>query len=470
MRHPIIKLILIATCLRLIFAWSIGLGVDESYMVSAGRVVSLGYFDHPPAAWWLSQGAVRLFGSEAPLIARLPFILLFALTTWLMGRLGAVLGGERAGFFAALTLNLSPVFGMASGTWVLPDGPLDCAAVGAALCLAKGLEDGRAVLRWWCGAGLCAGLALFSKYSAVLTIFGAFIFLLTQPSWFRRPEPWSAAALAALVFSPVLIWNATHDWASFAFQGARAIGPPRFHPFAPVATLAGEALFVLPWFWLPMVVLGFRGFRSGWRDRLLACLAAPPIVVFALISVWSSQRILFHWAAPGYLMLFPLLGRFVAERWDRRAMRTWIVGTALFVLAGLTVAGTQIRFGWLTANSATAEGLDWTSLRDELAARGLLSPGAIVGVANWRDAGKIARALGPDIVVLCLNRDARQFGIAYPAERYAGRDMVLLGAADPSRFDRIEPLPAAAVTLRGEVLKHVAVAIGHGFIPASVDP
>ena len=32
---------------------SVGLGVDESYMVAAGREVGLGYFDHPPVAWWL---------------------------------------------------------------------------------------------------------------------------------------------------------------------------------------------------------------------------------------------------------------------------------------------------------------------------------------------------------------------------------------------------------------------------------
>ena len=54
---------------------------------------------------------------------------------------------------------------------------------------------------------------------------------------------------------------------------------------------------------------------------MLACLAAPPIVLFALIAAWSSQRMLFHWAAPGYLMLFPLLGRFVAAHWERRAIR-----------------------------------------------------------------------------------------------------------------------------------------------------
>src|SRR5215218_7227700 len=126
-------LILISTLLRIGFAATLGLGVDESYMVSAGRVVSLGYFDHPPASWWLSWGAARLFGSEAPVVVRLPFILLFALSTWLMARLGAAVASPRAGLWAAMLLNLSPVFGITTGSWVLPDGPLDCALLGAAL-------------------------------------------------------------------------------------------------------------------------------------------------------------------------------------------------------------------------------------------------------------------------------------------------------------------------------------------------
>ena len=72
----------------LAFGAALGLGVDESYMVASGRVLSLGYYDHPPAAWWLSWGAAHLFGSEAPIVVRLPFIALFALSTWLMYRLG----------------------------------------------------------------------------------------------------------------------------------------------------------------------------------------------------------------------------------------------------------------------------------------------------------------------------------------------------------------------------------------------
>jgi hypothetical protein len=198
----------------------------------------------------------------------------------------------------------------------------------------------------------------------------------------------------------------------------------------------------------------------------------PPIVVFALISAWSSQRVLYHWAAPGYLMLFPLLGRTVGKRWGARGVRMAIFGAAAVCIGGMTVIGTQIQFGWLhVANAATAEGLDWTSLRDDLAARGLLRSGTIIGVPNWRDAGKIAHALGPDVTVICLNQDSRQFGLASPAGQWEGSDVLLLIVEHPvtviptlrDMFSQIDPLPPSAITLRGRILQNLTVAIGKGF-------
>jgi 4-amino-4-deoxy-L-arabinose transferase-like glycosyltransferase len=328
---PIVRLIAGTTLIRLAFAATTGLGMDESYMVTAGRTLSLGYFDHPPASWWLSWGAAHLFGTEAPWAVRLPFILLFALSQVLMWRITCRLADQRAAFWAVVALNLSPVFGITTGTWVLPDGPLDAALLAAALCLLHALPaTGRKALGWWAATGVCAGLALFSKYSAVLTIGGAFLYLLANRPhrhWLARPEPYVAALLALAVFSPVPIWNATHGWASFAFQGDRASGL-RFRPLMPIQVLAGEALFVLPWIWLPMMILFVRGFRQNWQERLLVWLAAPPIVAFALIAAWSSQRVLFHWAAPGYLMLFPLLGRAIAERVGVASVRRTVAGTA----------------------------------------------------------------------------------------------------------------------------------------------
>jgi 4-amino-4-deoxy-L-arabinose transferase-like glycosyltransferase len=475
---PIVRLIVGVTLIRLAFAATTGLGVDESYMVTAGRVFSLGYFDHPPASWWLSWGAAHLFGTEAPWAVRLPFILLFAISQILLWRMTCLLADQRAAFWAVVALNLSPVFGVTTGTWVLPDGPLDAALLGATLCLLHALPStGRRAFGWWAATGLCAGLALFSKYSAALTIGGAFLYLLTNRPhrhWLGRPEPYVAAIVALAVFSPVLIWNATHGWASFAFQGDRAAGL-RFRPLMPLQTLAGEALFVLPWVWVPMMLLFAQGFRADaiWPQRLLVWLAAPPILGFALISAWSSQRVLYHWAAPGYLMLFPMLGDAIAQRLNRAWVQRLLAGSAGLVLISLTVIATQLQFDWLGGSLATvmrtdptAEGVDWTSIGDDLRARGLLPPGALVAALNWRDAGKIGRALGPDATMLCLNADCRQFGFAHRPSDYAGKDVLVLtvdSAAQATQwFHSTQALPGTSVRLDGRILRTVAVLRGQG--------
>ena len=471
-------LILLTSALRLAFAATIGLGVDESYMVSAGRALSLGYFDHPPAAWWLSWSAAHLFGTEAPIVARLPFILLFALTTWLMARLGAAIGGPRAGFWAAVTLNVSPVFGITSGTWVLPDGPLDCALTGAALC-----SDTRVTIQGRTqSVGMVVRHGVMRRTRSVFEIFRRTddlrrVFI---PDLQSRPPRLAApprtlprrALIALLVFSPVVLWNATHGWASFAFQGARAAGLS-FHPLAPFTTLAGEALFVLPWFWVPMMILGIKALRADGGERLFGLARRP---TDRGLRPWSprgsSQRVLYHWAAPGYLMLFPFLGRYVAIHWDSRAVHASIMGSVALCLVGVTVIATQIQFDWLRvvmpAKDPTAEGMDWTSVH-ELTTPGRarveeFPDGTVVGVPNWRDAGKIAHALGPEVTVICLNADARQFGSAV---RWDGADVLLLSTEDPTpalrdSFAAIEPLPPSAVTLRGRTIKVIHVAIGRG--------
>src|SRR5882762_10605647 len=41
--------------------------------------------------------------------------------------------------------------------------------------------------------------------------------------WWRRRQPYAAPLLAFAIFSPVILWNAQHEWASFAFQTSRRI-------------------------------------------------------------------------------------------------------------------------------------------------------------------------------------------------------------------------------------------------------
>jgi 4-amino-4-deoxy-L-arabinose transferase-like glycosyltransferase len=475
-----VTVLILATFLaRLLFAACLGLGIDESYMVAAGRQLRLGYFDHPPIAWWLAWAAAHLAGSDSALVVRLPFIGLFALTTWLMYRVTAALFGEWSGLWAAVLANLCPVIGVTAGTWVLPDGPLFAALLAATLCLIAAFPaEGGAAWGWWLGAGICAGLALSSKYSAALTIFGAIGFLLTQREcrrWLLRPHPYVAGLTALVVFAPVLIWNARHGWVSFLFQGGRAEG--RFNPLGPVLTLAGGALFLLPWIWLPLIVCGFDAVRRGPADKgrwLLVCLAAPPIIFFAVVSLWS--RVLFHWAAPGYLMLLPLLGEAIARR---QRSRRWLAATAVVVVLGAALVASEVRFDWLPrtigdfrlGEDPGIAAVDWTSLRQELDKRGLLDrPGMVVAATRWLDAGKIDYALGGRAPVICLGSDPREYGIIAPVGDHAGADVLIVApgtsaAAIPARFgrlfDSIETLAPATVLHDGRPALILPLYLGH---------
>jgi len=475
-------LILATLLARLLFAASLGLGIDESYMVAAGRKLQLSYFDHPPIAWWMAWGIAHLTGSEAAVVVRLPFVALFALTTFLMYRTTAALFDPEAGLWAAVVLNLAPVLGITAGTWVLPDGPLFAALLGVLFCLIHALRsDGRAGWGWWLGTGACAGLALGSKYSAALTLAGAVLFLATEPTsrrWLRRPQPYVAGAAALIVFLPVLVWNAEHGWVSFLFQSGRAGGP--LHPLGPLSAIAGQAVFLLPWIWAPLVWCGFLALRRGPSDRerwLLVCLAAPPILVFTVAALWSNP--LFHWAAPGYLMLAPLLGESIASRWrTSRGVRIWLGATAAFVAFAVVLVASEVRFNWMSGlvqalplrKDPSLDLVDWTSLRTQFENRGFLDrPGLIVATLKWHEAGKIDYALGGRIPVICLGPGERQYGLVANPDDYVGAD-VLIAAPRRSlaeierqfgaRFDTIEPIAPATVMHAGRAAMSLPLFIG----------
>jgi 4-amino-4-deoxy-L-arabinose transferase-like glycosyltransferase len=438
--RAVVAIILVATAVRLAFAGAIGLGIDESYMVAAGRTLGWSYFDHPPLSWWLARGAALAVFSEAPFVVRLPFVVLFAFTTWFVYRLTALLYRPRAGVWAAAALTLAPMLGVTSATWVLPDGPLDFALAGFALASAHAVL-GRSArpLGWWLVAGVCAGLAVMSKYSAVLTLAGLPLFLLTSPRhrhWLLRPHPWLALGVALVVALPLIVWILQNGAASLGFQGGRA-AVETFRPWGPFAVLAGAAVFLLPWIFAGLALALVGLVRRGRRDPVswfLLCLALPAIALFSIVALWSDKLPLFHWAAPGYLMLFPALGDLLDRNRDARWLRPTAIATASLVVAGLVVVSLEVRTGVLSRlvpalarEQPGLQAVDWTALRDDLRRRGLLGrPDLVVAAPQWHATGKVDYALGGALPVFCLCADARQYGVVHPAQAYRGSDVLIV--------------------------------------------
>ncbi len=486
----VLLIIAVGLLARLVLAATIGLGVDESYEVVVSRALSWGYLDHPPLSFWMAGGLARLAGSENRVLLRLPFIVTFVGTTWLMFKLGARLFGARAGMYAALLLNLAPVFSLSTGGWVLPDGPLDCAMVGGALALTHVLLEPRAssARRWWVAAGAAAGLALLSKYHGVFLLAGTLAFLVTRRearAWLRRPEPYLAAALALAIFSPDLIWNAQHGFASFRFQGARAVPTHGHHLTALAQNLAGQAGYLLPWIWVPLVYQMYRALRAGPRDGarwLLLCLGAGPVVAFTLVSLGGNPG-LPHWPAPGYLLILPLVGD-AAARYEARGPRErarlhrWLTAAAVAFVCLAAFAASDVATGWVarlapqwfTRGDPSLEAYDWSGIRPELAGRGLLSDTTqVVAATRWIEAAKIGYAMGPGVPVLCLSDDPRHFAYADPPARLLGRNVLILVQVPAKGLTRdivkeyapyfasVEPEGAVPLVRGGTVAFEVAV-------------
>ena len=421
---------------RLAFAFALGFGVDEAYTLAISRDLSFSYFDHPPLHQWMTHFAA--LASSEGVGARLPFVALFAATGWLLYRLTSELFGLRAGLVALLGLNVTPFFFASAGTWLMPDGPLLFGLALAAYALARLFfdpcgEEGR-VWRLWLLVGLGFGLAGLSKYIGALTALGVLAFLVISPAerrWFRHPAPYVAAALAALMLLPIFVWNARHGWASFAFQGSRGLASGALKPLQVVRGALGQIAFLSPWMFVPLVaglVAGMRRWRDG-RRLFLVCLSFPPIAFFTAAPLWIEKGQP-HWSMAGWFFVFPLMGAWAEEiAVPVRNLRRY-AAISIALLAALS-AGVVVeaRTGWLWrvlpagTPDPTLEALDWSGL---LKAPLLQPPPGFVVSTGWKEAGKIAAALGPRVPVIVVSDDPRGWAFVSAGAELIGRDGVLI--------------------------------------------
>jgi 4-amino-4-deoxy-L-arabinose transferase-like glycosyltransferase len=440
----VLAIIALFTALRLALAAVLGLGVDEAYTLSAAHDLQLSYYDHPPLQYWIAHLFMPLLGDGRA--ARLPFIGLFAASSWLLYRLTQLLFGAPAGVAGVLALNCSAFFTFAGG-WVLPDGPLMLAVLAAAAVLARHFfapQTSRVgALGAWLLAGLWLGLAALAKYHALLFAIGIVVFLASVPS--RRRElrhagPWLAALLALLIATPVIVWNIQHEWISVGYQVGRGRFGGRLHPEYVLANLIGQAIWILPWLFVPLLIAAWRAGRTGRtaeRSWYCLCLALPTVAIFTLIPLWGSLG-LPHWQMPGWLMLYPVLGDHAVRSPEPVRLRRWALafGTAI-VLLGTVLAGHAVTgFGrilapWLfTRGDPTLAAFEWSQLPGELRRRGLLQPGVFLVTTNWMYAGRIDEALHHTVPVVVLGGNPKQFGLHYDPAEFLGRDALVLGPAE----------------------------------------
>lgn len=334
---PVGWAILIGTALRLVLIAVVPLTNDEAYYVDWARHLQPGYLDHPPAVAWLMALPLRALGAT-PLAVRLPALVLQALTLALASSLVRARAGDRAALAAAVGLQAAPLFS-AGAALIAPDAPLAFAWVGTLWALQRALDRGP---RWALVAGGFLGLAALSKLTAGLLGVAVLAALLTTRDGRKllaTPWPWLGACLAAALASPMLFWNATHGWPSFAFQANHGLAGRSFSIVRLLASAGGQLGYVSPVLLALAAAAAWRGLLER-RDALRAALAfsALPVAAFFTLSAALTPGALPHWPAPGWLsaMVLLCLSTAVGGSWWRWALRIGF-GEIAVGLVGLAI-------------------------------------------------------------------------------------------------------------------------------------
>jgi len=337
-------LIAVLTTLRVIYASLLDLRTDEAYYWTWSKENVLCFLDHPPMIAWFIRFGTAIFG-DTNLGVRFAGILAMLITQLLLADIvRRVTHDVRAIVLAVLMPEAALYYGLLMAK-VSPDVALIPFAVAMVWALIRVNEssDGR----WWLAAGVFAGLALLSKFTAVMLIPAVLAFMLV-PNWRRRwllsPYPWLAAAFALLLFLPVLIWNAQHDWASFRFQLVRATATHELS-LRTVADFIGLQFGLVGFILLPVVLSGISltAWRGYFRGDAVAILLSTSMVVPFGYFFWKSLSLrvgdtwpMFIWPA-GFAATAINIAMLPREGFPAWMIRSTISWANIAVVSGIAV-------------------------------------------------------------------------------------------------------------------------------------
>ena len=288
---------LFALIVHIHLASTLNLGNDEAHYYAWSLKPSLGYLDDAPFAGWIIYLTDALFG-KSQLSVRLGSVVFSFFDGFLIYYLTYILfKSKRAAFFSFLFYLAAVIFGMVLSVMMLPDAPLlfftllffiffykaaekNAETKGADLFYFRNekqnLSSGSTEINksvpfvYWLLSGIFLGLAFLSKYTAALIPPAALLYLLLSKQnrhYLKTFYPYMTLAAALLIFSPVIYWNAVHNFISFRFQLSHGFSHPT--PGLPLllAGWLGQVLVITPFIYIFLIgAFIYAIIKINWTD------------------------------------------------------------------------------------------------------------------------------------------------------------------------------------------------------------
>lgn len=328
--HPtqrLLALLALGLGIHAVFATLLTLSVDEAHYAYYAVRLDWSYFDHPPLVGWVQWPLVALGAPDG--ILRLIPQALWLVACLLARRLAldinalvpawnyASTAKEAAGLWAVALMLCAPLMHVLA-VGLLPDTllmVLTLLIMQSTLRLAvTPLGKQHATLKRWLALGALLGLAGLSKYTAIIPALTVIAILIRMHgiTLLTMRGPWLAVALALLIVTPVFVWNAQHDWISFAYQLAHGGGGTwqirRLAAFIAIQLAAyGPLLALGSYLCLRDIIRQKKWFVAG-----LTLFFIFPFCITALLSGGGSLP---HWTAPAWLAITPFAANAIGAHW-----------------------------------------------------------------------------------------------------------------------------------------------------------
>lgn len=356
---------------RLYLSASLQLHPDEAYYWLWSRNLDIGYFDHSPLVAYFIWFTTLYSKSE--LWVRLSGTIVSLIVSFLAWQLSMQL--FRSNVVAAGSVMLFNVYPltMLGMIVITPDIPVFLFWSTSIFIFWQIMRSNKTWL--WYAFGISFGLALLSKYTAILLLPCLLIYMLLTEDrrWLKTFYPYLAVLTGLICFLPVVYWNSGHDWVSFKFQLDHGLNGQDYS-FIRLAEYLGGQLFVTgPIAWPLGVYAAFIWLFRNNKEQLFLILTALPLIVF---FGFSSIRKLAgpNWPVLAYFTFSILVTKYFLDSgskirrllWYSALLSSLVLSTVLTLHARFSVIPLASFSNTLAVADATNCFYGWRELGAEL--------------------------------------------------------------------------------------------------------
>lgn len=289
----------------------LNLGGDEAQYWAWSRHLAFGYFSKPPLIAWIIAGTTAVCGNGEACV-RVSSPLLHGATAIAIFFLARRLYDARIGMWSAIVYATLPIVWFSSAL-ITTDVP--CIFCWACALLAYDVTlktRGQDALRACALTGLAIGFGLLAKYAMIYFVICMVVHAIASREARRAilsPAGAALAAVALLVISPNLIWNAHEGFATFKHTASNADWRGQLFNIGKLGAFIASQVGVFGPVLFVAFLFGLTRFRRhsasgestrlGESDTLLVCFSAPILIIVVVQSFISRANA--NWAAPAYV-------------------------------------------------------------------------------------------------------------------------------------------------------------------------